>query len=375
MTKRRAGSFGFRRPARRREYATGLRPVNGSVAGPDAFVLQAGCTAQLLRPGSDSGQAAHATATGLSHSLASCSRIARMAIGRRSCIPVSATYPAWLLDDVEWRGCHVDLDHGRNQGNRACDRTRLCRARCRRVSQLSRRRRGGARGPVSGRLERRALSSDQAGRRHARGRPRRARPGGGEGRPAGPARALRRPRHPQARCSTAMRTISPQPSTSTARRCSTSCRRPIRCSSAAARCSSSPAGAGAPWFPTMPPSASARHWRNQWCAISRASSRRRGIRINSVAPGVVHTDAVRALFGDQADEIVQHAAETNPSGRGVRDEDYTGVIRFLASPEAAFVRGRPSSSTAATTWPRERRLQPSRSISVALAMPPLSHMV
>ena len=58
-----------------------------------------------------------------------------------------------------------------------------------------------------------------------------------------------------------------------------------------------------------------------------------------MAPGVVDTDAVRALFGDQASEIVKHAAETNPSGRGVQDEDYTSVIRFLASPEAAFVQG------------------------------------
>ena len=65
----------------------------------------------------------------------------------------------------------------------------------------------------------------------------------------------------------------------------------------------------------------------------------RGVRVNSVAPGVVHTDAVRTLFGEQADEIVRHAAETNPSGRGVQDEDYTSVIRFLASPEAAFVQG------------------------------------
>ena len=65
----------------------------------------------------------------------------------------------------------------------------------------------------------------------------------------------------------------------------------------------------------------------------------RGVRVNSVAPGVVDTDAVRALFGDQASEIVKHAAETNPSGRGVQDEDYTSVIRFLASPEAAFVQG------------------------------------
>ncbi len=65
----------------------------------------------------------------------------------------------------------------------------------------------------------------------------------------------------------------------------------------------------------------------------------RGVRVNSVAPGVVHTDAVRTLFGDQADEVVKHAADSNPSGRGVQDEDYTSVIRFLASPEAAFVQG------------------------------------
>ena len=65
----------------------------------------------------------------------------------------------------------------------------------------------------------------------------------------------------------------------------------------------------------------------------------RGVRVNSVAPGVVDTEAVRALFGNQASEIVKHAAETNPSGRGVQDEDYTSVIRFLARPEAAFVQG------------------------------------
>ena len=65
----------------------------------------------------------------------------------------------------------------------------------------------------------------------------------------------------------------------------------------------------------------------------------RGVRINSVAPGVVNTDAVRTLFGDGAEELVRHAAETNPSGRGVRDEDYTSLIRFLASPEAEFVQG------------------------------------
>jgi NAD(P)-dependent dehydrogenase (short-subunit alcohol dehydrogenase family) len=65
----------------------------------------------------------------------------------------------------------------------------------------------------------------------------------------------------------------------------------------------------------------------------------RGIRINAVAPGIVDTDAVRALFGDEASRRVQEAASHNPSGRGVEDADYTNLIRWLASPEAAFIQG------------------------------------
>jgi len=64
-----------------------------------------------------------------------------------------------------------------------------------------------------------------------------------------------------------------------------------------------------------------------------------GVRANCVAPGVVDTEAVHTLFGDQADEIVRHAAETNPSGRGVADSDYTNLIKFLASPKAEFIQG------------------------------------
>ncbi len=64
-----------------------------------------------------------------------------------------------------------------------------------------------------------------------------------------------------------------------------------------------------------------------------------GIRINTVSPGVVDTEAVRTLFGDATEEIMRHAAESNPSGRGVKHADYTNMIRFLASPEAEFVQG------------------------------------
>ncbi len=65
----------------------------------------------------------------------------------------------------------------------------------------------------------------------------------------------------------------------------------------------------------------------------------KGVRINCVAPSVVETDAVHTLFGEKTKGIMQHAAADNPSGRAVRPEDYTNLIRYLASPEAAFIQG------------------------------------
>jgi enoyl-[acyl-carrier protein] reductase III len=65
----------------------------------------------------------------------------------------------------------------------------------------------------------------------------------------------------------------------------------------------------------------------------------KGVRINAVAPAIVETDAVRALFGDETSDLVRSAANHNPSGRGVTDADYTNLIRWLASPEAEFIQG------------------------------------
>lgn len=65
----------------------------------------------------------------------------------------------------------------------------------------------------------------------------------------------------------------------------------------------------------------------------------RGIRINVVAPAIVETAAVTAIFGERAADLVREAAAHNPSGRGIRDADYTNLIRWLASPEAEFVQG------------------------------------
>jgi enoyl-[acyl-carrier protein] reductase III len=65
----------------------------------------------------------------------------------------------------------------------------------------------------------------------------------------------------------------------------------------------------------------------------------RGIRINGIAPGIVETEAVRAIFGDSAGDIVAQSGARNPSGRGVLPDDYTALIRFLASPAAEYITG------------------------------------
>jgi enoyl-[acyl-carrier protein] reductase III len=65
----------------------------------------------------------------------------------------------------------------------------------------------------------------------------------------------------------------------------------------------------------------------------------RGVRINAIAPAIVETDAVRTLFGAEAGDIVRAAASHNPTGRGVRDSDYTSLMLWLASPAAEFIQG------------------------------------
>jgi NAD(P)-dependent dehydrogenase (short-subunit alcohol dehydrogenase family) len=73
----------------------------------------------------------------------------------------------------------------------------------------------------------------------------------------------------------------------------------------------------------------------------------RGIRLNAVAPGLVHTTSVAAMIGseDAANQLIERAAHANPSGRGSRDSDYASVVRFLLSPEAEFVQGQVIAAT------------------------------
>lgn len=66
----------------------------------------------------------------------------------------------------------------------------------------------------------------------------------------------------------------------------------------------------------------------------------RGIRVNSVAPSIVETEAVARIFGEtQLGSVMEQSRTSNPSGRGVEPGDYTDLIRYLASPAAAFITG------------------------------------
>jgi NAD(P)-dependent dehydrogenase (short-subunit alcohol dehydrogenase family) len=67
----------------------------------------------------------------------------------------------------------------------------------------------------------------------------------------------------------------------------------------------------------------------------------RGVRINAVAPGLVHTTSVAAMVGSEeaAAKLVERAARANPSGRAIRDSDYTSLVEYLLSPEAEFIQG------------------------------------
>jgi NAD(P)-dependent dehydrogenase (short-subunit alcohol dehydrogenase family) len=66
-----------------------------------------------------------------------------------------------------------------------------------------------------------------------------------------------------------------------------------------------------------------------------------GVRINAVAPGLVRTTSVARMVGGEAraEQLFERAAQSNPSGRMSRDEDYTEVVAFLAGPGSAFLQG------------------------------------
>lgn len=64
-----------------------------------------------------------------------------------------------------------------------------------------------------------------------------------------------------------------------------------------------------------------------------------GVRINCIAPGTLDTEAVRDLFGEGTDAFLASEAAGNPSGRNITHDDYTGLVAFLAGPEASMIQG------------------------------------
>lgn len=64
-----------------------------------------------------------------------------------------------------------------------------------------------------------------------------------------------------------------------------------------------------------------------------------GVRVNAVGPAAMDTEALRQVFGDHTTTILAEQTAANPSGRGVTHDDYTGLIEFLAGPEATMIQG------------------------------------
>ena len=60
-----------------------------------------------------------------------------------------------------------------------------------------------------------------------------------------------------------------------------------------------------------------------------------GIRVNCVAPGVIHTDMLDAL----PPEIVPQLVEQTPLGRLGKPEDIAEAVAFLADERASFITG------------------------------------
>ena len=64
----------------------------------------------------------------------------------------------------------------------------------------------------------------------------------------------------------------------------------------------------------------------------------RGIRVNSVSPGVVLKDEAKGFYGEHQ-EILDLYAEAIPLGRMASSEDIANVVAFLCSSQASYITG------------------------------------
>jgi enoyl-[acyl-carrier protein] reductase III len=64
-----------------------------------------------------------------------------------------------------------------------------------------------------------------------------------------------------------------------------------------------------------------------------------GIRVNAFAPGAQDTTALRSVFGESTDAILESARAKSPMGRLVEPDDYRPLVSFICSPQAAMITG------------------------------------
>jgi enoyl-[acyl-carrier protein] reductase III len=64
-----------------------------------------------------------------------------------------------------------------------------------------------------------------------------------------------------------------------------------------------------------------------------------GIRVNCVSPGPLDTEARRRMFPETWEQRLRDQDAANPSGRGVRFDDVSGVVELMCRPEFAMVQG------------------------------------
>jgi acetoacetyl-CoA reductase len=62
---------------------------------------------------------------------------------------------------------------------------------------------------------------------------------------------------------------------------------------------------------------------------------KKGVTVNTISPGYVDTDMVRAIKA----EVLQSIVTSIPMGRLARPEEIAGLVAYLASDDAGYITG------------------------------------